>query len=106
MILIAATFFLVMSIYSTWYLLDCLYADRKDRSILFWKSTADLRHHHGALQVAGRHDRHPAGVFCAADVTTLMMAFVISVRASLTSAARCGSGDLWLQIQVCGCMSS
>ena len=31
-------FFLVMTIYSSWYLLDCLNADRKDRSILFWKS--------------------------------------------------------------------
>src|SRR5216683_3943343 len=35
---VGATFFAVMSIYSTWYLLDCLYADRKDRSVLFWKS--------------------------------------------------------------------
>ena len=35
MIMIAVVFFLIMSIYSTWYLLDCLYADRKDRSVLF-----------------------------------------------------------------------
>src|SRR5450631_3813737 len=35
---VGATFFAVMSIYATWYLLDCLYADRKDRSVLFWKS--------------------------------------------------------------------
>ncbi len=38
LVAVAATFFAVMSIYSTWYLLDCLYADRKDRSMLFWKS--------------------------------------------------------------------
>ena len=28
---------------ATFFLLDCLYAERKDRSILFWKSTAGLR---------------------------------------------------------------
>src|SRR5205807_2853636 len=33
-----AAFFVVMNIYATWYLLDCLYAERKDRSVLFWKS--------------------------------------------------------------------
>jgi len=31
-------FGLVMSVVATFYLLDCLLADRKDRSILFWKS--------------------------------------------------------------------
>jgi ABC-2 type transport system permease protein len=36
--IIGASFFVVMSVYSTWYLLDCLYTDRRDRSILFWKS--------------------------------------------------------------------
>jgi ABC-2 type transport system permease protein len=30
--------YLVMSIVATFYLMDCLYAERKDRSILFWKS--------------------------------------------------------------------
>src|SRR5450631_4114239 len=38
LVAVGATFFAVMSIYATWYLLDCLYADRKDRSVLFWKS--------------------------------------------------------------------
>jgi energy-coupling factor transporter ATP-binding protein EcfA2 len=31
-------FFAMAYVYASWYLLDCLYADRKDRSILFWKS--------------------------------------------------------------------
>lgn len=30
--------YLVMTIVSTFYLMDCLYTERKDRSILFWKS--------------------------------------------------------------------
>ena len=35
---IAAGFFLVLQIGQYSYLVDCLYAERKDRSILFWKS--------------------------------------------------------------------
>src|SRR5580692_10856627 len=31
-------FFLVMSVYSTWYVLDCLSTDRRDYRILFWNS--------------------------------------------------------------------
>ena len=38
LVIVGAMFYLVMGVYSTWYLLDCLYTDRKDRSILFWKS--------------------------------------------------------------------
>ena len=36
---------MVMSVVATFYLLDCLLADRKDRSILFWKSlpVSDLK---------------------------------------------------------------
>src|SRR5258707_12042356 len=37
-VVVGAMFYVVMSVYATWYLLDCLYADRRDRSILFWKS--------------------------------------------------------------------
>jgi ABC-2 type transport system permease protein len=35
---IAALFFVVLQITQYAYLVDCLYAERKDRSILFWKS--------------------------------------------------------------------
>jgi len=99
MILIALTFFVVMSIYSTWYLLDCLYADRKDRSILFWKSmpisdTATVVCKLGtALAVI------PLLYFVLADLTTLIMAFIISVRASSYIGSSLWRGDLWLQIQ-------
>ncbi len=95
-----ATFFAVMSIYSTWYLLDCLYADRKDRSILFWKSlpisdtTTVLSKLATALIVI------PAVYFAAADLTTLMMAFIISVRASSAVGGVLWHADLWLQLQV------
>jgi ABC-2 type transport system permease protein len=36
--LLCVPLYLVMLIVLTFYLLDCLYAERKDRSILFWKS--------------------------------------------------------------------
>ena len=98
---VAGTFFVVMSIYSTWYLLDCLYADRKDRSVLFWKSmpisdtTTVLSKLVTALAVI------PAVYFAAADLTTLLMAFIVSVRASSFQGvgAALWHAGLWLQLQ-------
>jgi ABC-2 type transport system permease protein len=99
MIMIAVTFFVVMSIYSTWYLMDCLYADRKDRSILFWKSlpisdTATVLSKLGIALIV-----IPLVYFVAADLTTLIMAFIISVRASSYMGSALWRGDLWLQVQ-------
>jgi ABC-2 type transport system permease protein len=96
---VGATFFAVMSIYSTWYLLDCLYADRKDRSVLFWKSmpisdtTTVLSKLATALIVI------PAVYFAAADLTTLIMAFIVSVRSSSSIGGALWHADLWLQLQ-------
>jgi ABC-2 type transport system permease protein len=93
-------FFIVMSVYSTWYLLDCLYADRKDRSVLFWKSlpisdtTTVLSKLLVALIVI------PLVYFVAADVTTLLIAFIISVRASAAIGGAMWHADLWLQLQI------
>jgi ABC-2 type transport system permease protein len=99
MLLIAMAFFAVMSIYTTWYLLDCLYADRKDRSILFWKSmpisdTVTVLCKLGVALIV-----IPVVYFAFADLTTLMMAFVISVRASSYVGSTLWRGELWLQIQ-------
>ena len=99
MIMIAVTFFVVMAIYSTWYLLDCLYADRKDRSILFWKSmpisdTATVIAKLGTALILV-----PLVYFAFADVTTLLMAFIISVRASASIGSSLWRIDTWLQIQ-------
>jgi ABC-2 type transport system permease protein len=99
MILIAVTFFAVMSIYSTWYLLDCLYADRKDRSILFWKSmpisdTATVLCKLGTALIV-----IPLVYFAFADATTLIMAFIVSVRASASIGSSLWRPELWLQVQ-------
>jgi ABC-2 type transport system permease protein len=92
-------FFLVMSIYSSWYLLDCLYADRKDRSILFWKSmpitdtaTVLAKLFTGLIAI-------PAVYFAAADATTLLVSFILSVRTPSTLGAALWQPDLWLQLQ-------
>jgi len=93
------TFFVVMNLYSTWYLLDCLYADRKDRSILFWKSlpisdakTVLAKLFTGVLVI-------PLVYFIAADISTLLIAFIVSVRARSTLAYGLWQSDLWLQLQ-------
>lgn len=95
-----AAFFVVMSIYSTWYLLDCLYADRKDRSVLFWKSLpiSDTATVLSKLTVA--LIVIPLVYFVAADLTTLLIAFIVSVRASSTLGGALWHVDLWLQLQV------
>jgi ABC-2 type transport system permease protein len=93
------TFFLVMGIYSSWYLLDCLYADRKDRSVLFWKSmpisdtmTVLAKLFTGLIAI-------PLVYFVAADLATLLVAFIISVRARSTFGGALWQPDLWLQMQ-------
>ena len=101
LVAVGATFFAVMSIYSTWYLLDCLYADRKDRSVLFFKSmpisdaATVLSKLLTALIVI------PLVYFAAADLTTLTMAFIVSVRANSAVGGALWHGDLWLQLQAC-----
>ena len=93
-------FFLVMSIYSSWYLLDCLYGDRKDRSILFWKSlpvsdtvTVLAKLFTGLIAI-------PVVYFIAADVSTLLMAFIVSVRLRAIIGGALWQPHWWLQMQV------
>ncbi len=95
---VGATFFAVMSIYAAWYLLDCLYADRKDRSVLFWKSLPISDTATVLSKLATAVIVIPLLYFAAADLTTLLMAFIISVRAGSLVAALCGK-------PVCGCRS-
>ncbi len=92
-------FFVVMNIYATWYLLDCLYADRKDRSVLFWKSlpisdtaTVLAKLFTGLIVI-------PLVYFAAADLSTLMIAFIISMMARTTFGTSLWQPDLWLQLQ-------
>jgi ABC-2 type transport system permease protein len=97
---LGGVFWAAMSIYSVWYLLDCLYADRKDRSVLFFKSLplTDSATVFSKLFVA--LVAIPLVYFVAADMTALLMAFVISVRAHLVFGNVLWHPELWLQQQV------
>lgn len=100
LVAIGGVFFAAMSIYSVWYLLDCLYADRKDRSVLFFKSLplSDSLTVFSKLFVA--LVAVPLVYFAAADVSALLMAFVVSVRARLVFGNILWRPELWAQQQV------
>lgn len=95
----SSLFFAAMSIYSCWYLLDCLYTDRKDRSVLFWKSlpisdTATVLSKLFLAVIA-----IPVVYFAAADAASLLAAFVLSVRAHALLGNMLWQPDVWLQLQ-------
>jgi ABC-2 type transport system permease protein len=100
LIVVGLMFYAVMGVYAGWYLLDCLYADRKDRSILFWKSLpiSDARTVLSKLAIG--LVIIPAVYFVAADVTSLIAAFILSIRARQSLGSALWQPDLWLQIQV------
>jgi ABC-2 type transport system permease protein len=96
---VTSMFLIIMSVYSGWYLLDCLYADRKDRSILFWKSlpisdaeTVLVKLLLGLIVI-------PLVYFVIADVTVLCMALTLSLRTGAWAASGLWHPSLWLQTQ-------
>jgi ABC-2 type transport system permease protein len=99
-VIVGAMFYVVMSVYATWYLLDCLYADRRDRSILFWKSLpiSDAKTVLSKLVVG--MVLVPLVYFAAADATALISAFILSIRARASIGSALWQPDVWWQIQV------
>jgi len=97
---IGAVFWAALSIYAVWYLLDCLYADRKDRSVLFFKSLplTDSATVFSKLFVA--LIAIPLVYLVAADVSALLMALVISVRTHSVFGNILWRPGLWAQQQV------
>ena len=77
---LAQPFFLVTAIVLSFYLLDCLYAERRDRSILFWKSLplSDELTVGSKLLVAAVVV--PLGVFVFASAANLLFAAILAVR--------------------------
>jgi len=78
--LLAQPLYITMAIVVVFYLLDCLYAERKDRSILFWKSlplsdqlTVGSKFLVAAVIV-------PLGAFLLASVSDLVYAAIFAVR--------------------------
>jgi ABC-2 type transport system permease protein len=96
---LAVLFYAVMSIYSSWYLMDCLYNDRRDRSILFWKSLPVSDTQTVLSKLAIGLVVIPLVFMIAADLTSLIMAFVISIRARAFGGILWHPGT-WFQVQV------
>jgi ABC-2 type transport system permease protein len=99
-VVVGAMFYVVMAVYATWYLLDCLYADRKDRSILFWKSLPISDTQTVLSKLAVGLVLIPLVYFVAADATALIAAFILSIRARAAIGSALWQGDVWWQVQV------
>jgi ABC-2 type transport system permease protein len=94
---------LLLTALQFFYLLDCLYGERRDRSILFWKSlpvsdaATVLSKLLTALVVA------PLGIYALALVTDLLASGIILVRLDLAASPEAytllNSGGVWLHLQ-------
>ncbi len=100
LVALAALFYVVMSIYSSWYLMDCLYNDRRDRSILFWKSLPISDTQTVLSKLAMGLIIIPVVFMLFADLTSLIMAFVLSVRARPLFGSALWHPGSWFQMQV------
>ncbi len=99
-VVVGAMFYLVMGVYLTWYLLDCLYTDRRDRSILFWKSLPISDSTTVLCKLLVGMVIIPLVYFAAADATALLAAFILSIRARASIGSSLWNGDAWGQMQV------
>jgi ABC-2 type transport system permease protein len=99
-VIVGVMFYVVMSVYATWYLLDCLYADRRDRSILFWKSLPISDAKTVLIKLLVGMILIPLVYFAAADATALMGAFILSIRARASLGSALWQPDAWWDIQL------
>ena len=92
-------FFAMAYVYAFWYLMDCLYADRKDRSILFWKSLPISDRQTVLAKLFTGLIAIPLVYFIAADIATLLMAVIVSLRLRAFIGGALWHPDQWLQLQ-------
>ncbi|HET9331134.1 MAG TPA: hypothetical protein VFO23_11440 [Steroidobacteraceae bacterium] len=94
--------YLVMLFVLSYYLLDCLHAERKDRSILFWKSlpVSDGLTVGSKLLVACVVV--PLGVFLLATLAYFVFSLIIAVRVAIGTAPDLLVFDAlsWLQVEI------
>jgi ABC-2 type transport system permease protein len=76
--------YLVMILLVNFYLLDCLYAERKDRSILFWKSLPVSDGATVASKVVVACVVVPLGTFALALVTDILFTLIWDLRAVIS----------------------
>jgi ABC-2 type transport system permease protein len=97
---VGALFFSVMLLCVALYYLDCLYDDRRDRSILFWKSLPVSDTDTVLSKLIMGMLVFPLVYYFAAEITALITALILSVRAHTMVGSALWQGDLWVQIQV------
>ncbi len=99
---LAMPFGIVMGIVTMFYLLDSLYADRKDRSVLFWKSLPLSDTQTVAAKVLTATVVVPLLTLAAVFITNVLVAFVLSVRLSgfeqLEVWSTVWQPKIWLQV--------
>jgi len=78
---LAMPLYMVAAIVAGFYLLDCLYSERKDRSILFWKSLPVSDQHTVVSKFLVAAVVVPIGVFLLATVGDLLFAAILATRA-------------------------
>jgi ABC-2 type transport system permease protein len=94
--------FLLLTVLLPYYLLDCLYAERKDRSILFWKAlpVSDAQTVLSKLLVALAIV--PLGVFVLTILTDIAASGILALRLRSTDLARVflrWDTEAWLRTQ-------
>jgi ABC-2 type transport system permease protein len=94
--------YLVMVIVLNFYLLDCLYAERKDRSILFWKSLPVSDAATVASKLLVGLVVVPLGVYFLSLITNLLFSAIWIARASfgqIPAAASLWDTVVWLKVE-------
>jgi ABC-2 type transport system permease protein len=76
-------FYLAAAILAIIYLADCLYAERRDRSILFWKSLPVSDRATVLAKLFTALVLIPLGCFLAAALTSIGASIVVSIRSAL-----------------------
>jgi ABC-2 type transport system permease protein len=98
--IVTVIFLVIMPIYAGWYLLDCLYGDRKDRSILFWKSLPISDTQTVLAKLAVGLVIIPLVYVAIADLTTLAVDFIVSLRIGAWGSSGLWNPAAWLDTQV------
>jgi ABC-2 type transport system permease protein len=91
-------FYLVLSLCVALYFLDCLYDDRRDRSILFWKSLPISDTTTVLSKLVMGLVAFPLVYWVITQLACLVVATVVSLRVAETRAL-IWDGDLWLKLQ-------
>ena len=97
---ISGAFFIAAQVQMSLYLLDCLYEDRRDRSVLFWKSLPISDTETVLSKLLMGIVILPLLSWIVTDLTALLIAVIVTLRAHDVVGNSLWQPDLWLQLQV------